>query len=261
MDQQAMVGLAGDWHGNTRWGLDSLDRFATAGVSTVLHLGDFGIWPSNSGAKYLRKIEAACARQGITLLVTPGNHEDWSRIDNKAATSRNTLGPIKWFTDHVALLPRGHRFEIQGRTFVSLGGAPSVDSGWRTSGTDWWPSEMITTEEAAEVAAGGHADVMLTHDSPNPPRAVPAVAQMIATNPQGWPLTALSYAAVGRNRMDAAFEGVQPRLLVHGHYHVRDTAIVALPHGDTCRIEALAGDGQDGNLALLDLDSLTVRHL
>lgn len=43
-------------------------------------------------------------------------------------------------SDHVTVLPRGHRWEIAGRSFVSLGGAPSVDylQPFRHQGESWW---------------------------------------------------------------------------------------------------------------------------
>ena len=39
------VGLAGDWHGNTDWAVMCLDLFKDQDISTIYHLGDFGVWP------------------------------------------------------------------------------------------------------------------------------------------------------------------------------------------------------------------------
>lgn len=178
-------------------------------------------------------------------------------INTRPVEQRDDLGAAKWFTDHIAVLPRGHRFSMGGRTFVSLGGAPSIDFETRTRGTDWWPEEMIERTEAEAVGAAGYADVMLTHDSPDGPWWTPRVAHICATNPLGWSRTALAYAAAGRRRLSISYEGVRPRLLVHGHYHVADEATVT-SNGHSGRVVALAADGQENNAALLDLDGLDV---
>lgn len=59
-----------------------------------------------------------------------------------------------------------HRWELGGRSFVALGGAPSVNRHLLTEGVDWWPSEVIGEAHVQSTVAGGAADVMLTHDSP-----------------------------------------------------------------------------------------------
>jgi hypothetical protein len=255
-----IVGLAGDWHGNGKWAQARIASLGDRGIAAVLHVGDFGIWPGSSGKKYLRRIEAVCSRYGVTIYVTAGNHEDWSRLLTTAPEQRNDIGALLWLTDHVAVFPRdpaGHRFRMGGRSFLSLGGAPSVDYEFRTQGVDWWPGEMVPDRTVRNVAAGGYADIMLTHDAPEAPWQTPAVASICSTNPLGWSTDALAYAAVGRQRLTTAFVGVQPRLLVHGHYHVFDEAILDLPDREhRCRIISLASDESPGNVVLLDLDTL-----
>ena len=259
-DVEHVVALAGDWHGNFPWARARLMSLGERGVRTVFHTGDFGIWPGPLGKKYIRGLEKFCARCGITVYVTAGNHEDWPRLLAKRPEQRNDLGSLLWLADHVAVFPRdpaGHRFEMGGRTFLSLGGAPSVDFEDRSRGRDWWPEEMIPRETAERVSADGYADVMLTHDAPDHPWQTPRVAHVCATNPLGWSRDALAYAAVGRHRLITVFLGVQPRVLAHGHYHLGDEALVDLPDRDHgCRVFSLACDGMADNMALLDLRTL-----
>ncbi len=107
------------------------------------------------------------------------------------------------------------------------------------------------------MAADGYADIMLTHDSPDAPFQTPRVASICSSNPGGWSRSGRAYAAVGRSRLTTAFLGVQPRLLVHGHYHEADETVVALPDGDhDCHILSLGTGGQVGNVALVDLETL-----
>ena len=145
-----------------------------------------------------------------------------------------------------------------GRSFVALGGAPSVNRVRLTEGIDWWPSEVIQEEHVETTIAGGHADVMLTHDSPGPPYCTEPIADVIQGNPWGWPDSILAYAQEGIDKVTRAVVGVKPLLLAHGHFHVAGQAAVRLP-GSTheTTIWSLAANQDPGNVRLLDLDTLT----
>lgn len=254
-----VVALAGDWHGNTRWAISRIQSLRHKhDIELILHLGDFSLWPGREGERYLDIIERTCAKYGVEIWVTPGNHEDWGRLASLWSRERRPLR----LRERVVFLPRNHRFELTTssgttRSFVSLGGAPSLDYGHRVAGVDWWREEALTPADVRRCVADGYADVMLVHDAPDLPYAVPAVAEMLQYNPLGWPDAALAYAAEGRRLMNEAFLGVAPRLFAHGHYHVRGTGSWHLPgsaHETT--IWALHCDGMAGNTRLLDLESL-----
>lgn len=241
-----IIGLAGDWHGNGRWACSAVEWFAEQGVSVVEQLGDFGIWPGDWGQRYLDAVQGAAEAAGVTVYVTPGNHEDYSQIDAVEVDA----GGVRWIRNRVGLRERGSRWELGGCSFVSLGGAPSIDRWMRVEGVSWWREEMITLEEAERVAAAGYADVMLAHDSPN---GGVAAVQAIVTSGGGWSAEALAYAREGRELMDIAFAGVRPRVFAHGHYHVADRVV-----REGTLFVSLGADGSTGNVALLDLETLKV---
>lgn len=250
--------VAGDWHGKTAWALNRIREVADRGVETLLHVGDFGIWPGRDGARYLREVERVCAERGVTIMVTPGNHEDWGHLMGRWHVVREERSgerdePLV-VSPHVLVLPRGFRWEMGGRSFVSLGGAASVDLAFRTQGRDWWDEEIVTQAEADACAAAGYADVMITHETPDVPYAVPVVADLLAHNPMGWADKALWYSAMSRGRVTDAMLGVGPRLLLHGHMHVAGEMTLRLPgRGYETTIWSLNRDGQTGNLRFLDL--------
>ena len=126
---------------------------------------------------------------GCELLCITGNHENWDRLDALWAEPRwqdedGTLLPIA-VRDHVTMLPRGFRWELGGRSFVALGSAPSVNRNLLTEGVDWWPTEVLREEHVEATIAGGHAEVMLTHDSPDRPYCTARVADIMAGQPDG----------------------------------------------------------------------------
>ena len=245
-----IIGLAGDWHGNGRWARHVLESMAAAGVTVVEQLGDFGVWPGVQGQQYLDEVQGAARRAGITVYVTPGNHEDYDQIN---AMPVGDDGLQHWEgRPNIALRPRGMRWELGGRTFVSLGGAPSIDYQGRTEGVSWWKEEMITEEEALAVAEGGYADIMLAHDSPD---GGTRRVQSIIANPSSWSYAGLAYAKQGRALMNLAYMGVKPLLFAHGHYHVWDDSG---EEDAVTRFLSLNADGFAGNGCLLDLDTLKV---
>ena len=268
----ARVAAAGDWHGAAHWAASRIHKVGEQGVDVLLHTGDFGIWPGRKGTFFLDTVEAACHQWDVTLLVTPGNHDDWSQIDRHRLVDRGDgFGPAKWFTDHIAVLPAGHRFEAQTpdgttRTVVSLGGAPSIDYATRVAGQDWWPTEMITPADVAVTVAGGHADIMVTHDAPD--GGTDRVQHILDHNPQGWTSEELAYAARGRDLVTAAFHGVGPKVLFHGHYHSWDAKMVRVPEttddagagAGHCLVVSLGRERQAHNIAYLDLDTLELHH-
>lgn len=237
-----LVGLAGDWHGDLAWAVHALNLLASRGIRTVYHVGDFGLYRDDISKRFLRRLDEVAGELDLTIWVTPGNHEDWDGLDALFATGP---GPQR-VSRRIWMLPRGHRWTHAGRSFVSLGGAPSVNFDSLIEGVSWWPGEAVTREMAEQVAAAGQAEVMLTHDSPN--TCTGRVSRIIA-GPSRWSVAAMEYAAAGRANLDVAYESVRPKLLVHGHYHVYDQ--YELPDGR--RIVSLDKNGSTGNVASLDL--------
>lgn len=242
------VALAGDWHHNAAWAESALQVVADHGVHTVYHLGDFGIFPNEHGRdQYLERVHNICHKLDITIYVTPGNHEDWACLSDRFEDERAPLSipPSITGQERIWALPRGYRWTHAGRSFVSLGGAPSIDYETRITGRSWWIQEAISEEVADAVAAAGHAEVMLAHDAPN----ISPVVHRALARPTGYSAEARAYAAVGRDRIDTAIAGVGPKLYCHGHYHFADDSTLE----DETRMLSIGRDGQVGNLVLLDL--------
>ena len=215
---------------------------------------------------YLAAIEDVCAEYDLQMSCITGNHEHWVRLDALWAgpggqDADGRPAPLA-LSAHVTMLPRGHRWTLGGRTFVALGSAPSVNRHLLTEGVDWWPTEALLDEHVDAAIDGGHADVMLTHDSPASPYCVPPVEAIlrrnVRDNPMGWPAASLAYADEGIARLTRAVLGIKPLLLAHGHFHVAGEDLVRLPGADhDTAIWALAARDDPGTVRLLDLDTLT----
>lgn len=191
---ETQVAVAGDWHGDTSWVqeiLPALHRFAPD-VRTVLHAGDFGFWPPLHRKAFTDTVDFWCKSTGIErVLFTPGNHEWWPMLDERFAQRPGE--PVQ-MSAAVWALPRGVRFTLAGRSFLSFGGAASIDYAYRTEGRDWWPEELPTDEHVDAAIEGGPIDVMLTHETVDGGTA--AVEEILRANPYGWSAEELAYGAL-----------------------------------------------------------------
>ncbi|WP_431220360.1 metallophosphoesterase family protein [Leifsonia xyli] len=243
------IAVAGDWHRNQLWVEQLLPELArqSPGIRTILQVGDFGLSPDARGRRFLEDVDYSCREAGVErVLVTPGNHEhhDWLDSEFEAAGGEPLL-----VSETVSVLPRGYRFTLGDRLFMSFGGAASVDYEQRRAGIDWFISEVPTDEDVAAAIAAGPVDVLLTHETVEGGTA--AVTQLL-TRPSSWPLEALYFSADSRRRVTQVWEATRPQILFHGHMHVADEIELA----DGRRVYSLGRDYQQHNAGILDLDTL-----
>lgn len=239
--------VAGDWHGAQSWAtgvIDLLPRLLPdESPRLLLHLGDFGVWPGESGARYLIAVRRALAAVGGELWFVDGNHECFPML-HAAARDAAGRGLIQ---EQIRWLPRGHRWSWHGRRWLALGGATSVDRPIRTAGRDWWPEEAITYRQGVKAMEDGQADVMVTHDCPS------GVPLNLPTPPAWWEMEP---AENHRDVLAEIVAEVKPKWLMHGHYHLAHDTTVQMPHG-TVRVTGLDCENTlTGNYRVLDVRSM-----
>lgn len=259
--QERRVGVLGDTHGDTGWTLDSLDRFAEAGITHVLQLGDFGIWPNHE--KFLRKVNARLVKNGQILAVTLGNHENYARIAKAVPTPDADGWTILQGYRSILIAPRVHRFTWADREILSVGGGNSIDRFGRTPDVTWWSEEQITMGDVYRATAEASATLMVTHDCPD---GVPLFGGHRASDDARFLFgdAGVKYAAESRRALRAITDVVQPELLLHGHYHFYAPYLTPLDAGDSeyvLRSVGLTRDGMTKSHAVLDLETLELEIL
>ncbi len=110
---------------------------------------------------------------------------------------------------------RGHRWSWGGIRFIALGGAYSVDKGWRLEReahtrkpeTLWFPEEEMSDEDMTKILENADmVHVMLAHDFPR------------GSNP-GWNRKDFEPCLPNRDRLQRAVRTLQPLHYWHGHLH------------------------------------------
>lgn len=243
-----VVALSGDWESQGDRVLPLLRRLRRAQptLRTVLHVGDLR-WPGRDRVRghlrFLPRLESELQSLGLRLLLTPGNHDDWVGLAQRFQARPNApvrLSPSMW------ALPRGCRFRLRGRQFLSFGGAVSVDA-------NRGPAEIPTDDDVAASCALGPVDVLLTHEPPN--AGIEQVDAALAMNGR-WDASRLRLSAQSRDRIDRLVAQLQPALTVHGHMHVRGRRDV-----DGRVTLSLPVIGVAGNTVLLHVSPLRIEDL
>jgi len=214
MTNSDVLMLVGDSHGNTKYICAALTLAKDLGVSRILQLGDLGIWPGEEGRLYLNAINDTSRATGVRFDFIDGNHEDFDQLDvYERESDRDPDGSVL-VRPYVHWWPRGSTTVIGGRSFAFLGGAVSVDRFARKTGKSWWPQESLTQQQIDRFHASvkGPVDVMVTHDAP---------ASMPMRSTGSYPPELLRASYDMRLVLDKAVRHAKPKLLCHGHWHLR----------------------------------------
>lgn len=206
--EPARIAFAGDWHMNWRHAAHAIHSLnGTADV--IVHLGDYGY---TFDARFMKTVDRSLERAGLVLLFVDGNHECFPTLLRYPIKENG----LRRLTDRQWHLPRGFRWNWGGVRFLALGGAHSVDRPYRIPGTSWWVDEEITPAEATQVAAGGPADVLISHDCPAGV-IIPGIDDRFEAAP--FPAEEIAASQEHRKLLRRAIEPVRPRMILHGHYH------------------------------------------
>jgi hypothetical protein len=212
---------------------------AREGVRTLLHVGDFGLdWPGAKRGRYEARLNKHLLEFGIILILSGGNHDNWETLDRLAVQEDG----LATYRSNIRILPRGSRTQICGLVVGGLGGAFSVDHGYRTEGKDWWRNEEPTPEEAQRLIAGGPIDLLVTHDVPI---GVPLKSE--------FDLSPELIARADRTRvlLREVVDSLAPAHVFCGHWHQRRIQELTHPDGRISRVDVLGKEHSRGGNAVL----------
>lgn len=251
MSEPTSVLVVGDVHGD----LVHAKRLAAVAVKEnvdgIVQVGDFGFWEHHpSGAEFLDRLSKLATETGKPWRWVDGNHEAHTTLRAIYGPSgpRHEVTPEGFWVIRpgVFYIPRGNRWSWNGVRLMGLGGAYSVDKGWRVASLrrrieheeqknayrrakghperdvweqvvrfqSWWPEEELTDAEVeAALVDPKPIDVLFTHDKP------------FASSPR-WNRKAGPECEPNQRRIQTVVNTLHPRLLVHGHLHYRYTDVI-----------------------------------
>lgn len=237
--------LVGDCHGNDVFFEKACRTAAANDCQTLISLGDWGYWPHyESGRGYIKWCSDKLEQNDLLGYWLPGNHENWAQLIELYGTDPNRKHQM---ANRLWYLPRGYRWTWDGISFMAVGGAYSIDKAYRVYGQSWWPEETLTDADVVAASRAGDVDIMLTHDAPDG-STIPC---LVGQDPERYPESQRN-----RERLRQITDKVQPRMLVHGHYHQRYTDWV-----DGMLVEGLASDMQPADESMMVIDTENLRKI
>lgn len=175
-------------------------------------VGDFGFFPSFNQS-FLETCSELVKRYFIQLSFTDGNHEDHFYLNSlPELEERFVCEGVEWFW-------RGKVFE----GILNCGGAYSIDKNHRTLGLDWFPSELISVKDLYNCSSKS-AMIVFSHDAPI------EVNLFLGKDDEN--------TISNRRMLSSIVNSVQPKILIHGHYHRFYDAPILMEYG-ICRVIGL----------------------
>lgn len=166
-----MIFLVGDTHGF--YDVEALNSIAKDYPSItkndfVIVLGDFGgCWDKQT----LLKTKKQMRKYKFSILFIDGNHENFDILNSFPIEIWNG-GRIHRLFDDVFHLMRGEVFTIEGKSFLTIGGAESIDKCYRRNHISWWMEESITDLDIENACKNldkydNKVDYVLSHTLPS----------------------------------------------------------------------------------------------
>lgn len=249
-----MIIFAGDWHGNFGQARAVVLRAQRLGVTKIVHVGDFDGPPTSHA--YLDSLDRLCARCGVTIFFVDGNHEDFPYLDSLPLNADGT----KSVRENIIYLPRGLRWQWEGVSFLAMGGAYSVDRPWRTKDVTYFDAEELSDTDVN--VSTDPVDILVSHDCPaGAPNTITDTPILQAAGIRMFGEDQIARANLHRGQLARVSDAVDPRVIVHGHYHVASRKTYTRPGGRECLVVALDQGGErraeiDRNTWTLDLSQL-----
>ena len=173
MKDATRVYIRGDVHGNFNW-LESFCETEHTTINDVIILaGDSGLLFFGKNHSHEKTMKEFCAKFPITILAVRGNHD--GRPQNEGMKYRyNELvgGYCYWEDEYPNILYASDPgyYYMNDKTFLTIGGAYSVDKFYRLKNHwTWHPDEELTDEEMINILRenrGESYDYIITHTAP-----------------------------------------------------------------------------------------------
>jgi len=227
--------------GDTHMGPENILIASQAAIESdadmIIQVGDFGYTfdATEQGRTFLERVEQST----IPWYFIRGNHDSTEWILLNSQLDLLYGDEPEWVWENLKWIPDGCFMEIDGVTFAFQGGANSVDKWARTPHISWWPDES----PVPLAAAGRTADVLVCHDIPDSLRGH-LFTHLDPMSPK------MEFESLkSRLTVEDYFQQVQPKIVIHGHYHIGYKCTTNETH-----IVGLSNDSRENSMWLFDTE-------
>lgn len=159
-DRKMSTLIVGDMHGDKKNAISIFEVAIKNDCNKIICVGDFGYFPNlPECVEFLEFVSSEAINKGIHFSFVDGNHENHHSLNTFSGNTRMVYPGIEWNF-------RGKQWEDSGLTFISMGGAYSIDKEHRTMGVDWFPEERIKVKDVWAIE--GKKIRLLIEEFPEP---------------------------------------------------------------------------------------------
>lgn len=243
IELHSKIGVIGDIHKKTSPMMTALDIFNRLGIKHVVQVGDFAMYENPKG---LGMVSNRAQKYGMEVFFIPGNHENFTMLmeieENPHLLPHN-----------VHYLPRGEEMVIGDKTAMAIGGAVSVNKKFLKEGVDWFPEEEISFMEMFQIMESSPVDILISHDCPSQITLPVECFSPHARKKFGHEI--LLEAMEHRSRLGNITNVLQPKVVIHGHYHHHYQA-QGVHDGGEFTSYGLNKEMDEGSMAIFDSQSM-----
>lgn len=248
--------ILGDTHASRRHVAFAAKIAKDQRCSCIIQLGDWGFtWPGCPN--FLTELQDILEAHDMPMLWLDGNHDNYDDLKDRGFWEANDMCPFE-DANMVQYIPRGCVWEMDGVSFMALGGAYSIDQDRRVEGQSWWRDELITFADQVRCGVsmdlhGKPIDVFLSHDCPEGVRRLETYLEL-TTKQFGIDYKMDQASRANRAALRRVVEEARPKRLYHGHYHWAYTDTLHLGDTDVI-VTGLAHDGlHEESFAIFDTE-------
>jgi DNA repair exonuclease SbcCD nuclease subunit len=201
--------FVGDIHGEfgrLRW--DIKTKYSNA---HIIQVGDFGIgfYKPNHYKVELKELNETLERRNCHLYAIRGNHDNPEYF-------KDTHNPFDY--KNITLLADYSELELLNRNMLLVGGAVSVDRGYREEGKNYWSDEEFVLKLEHEFPYRDRQyDFVVTHTRPGVCGAFKGFANIKHWCDQDYDLK--NELIEESQKLDYLYEHTKPKRWYYGHFH------------------------------------------
>jgi predicted phosphodiesterase len=175
----------------------------------LICVGDLGVGFGSVEKEFktARHLDNFFAKRNINFFSIRGNHDDPSYFN----------GTININHPHFRLLDDYETLDIDGKTFLFVGGAVSIDRLLREEGVSWWRGE----EMVLDPSKISRCDVLITHAAPlwNGPNGKSGIEAFFQNDPK-----LLEECVEERKNVDILIKLSRAKKHYCGHFHISSSS-------------------------------------
>lgn len=209
-----LIAVVGPWAGNTGLACRAIEKVAQCGADLIVSTGDVGLAGDEEASGRLDRINEQLSAANLSLWTVAGGLDDTDWLTSLPVDDDG----LRVVRPTIRAVPAGHRQDIEGQTWLFLGG------------TDVRPSQ------AERAVAGGKCDVLVTHDGPSNSRLLRRLMARPGRD---------DGRSANRDVIRSVWEATHPKRLIHSSRGLRYTDMLD-PLGFVIGMDDVAASRWDG---------------